>query len=574
MAVPSSGALRPGRVVADKATVETVPGQSVDRGLPGARAAHMPHSAPMAHVGDAAVAAADPRPARYRSWAARLAAPLAAALLVAAAPTAAAAGTKTTTTTSTTAPAPPAASVPVSGVPTPVPPIPTVTPDITAGQDPALLLQRALALSSVGASRAPLEASLAQAQQVLDAQTVTANQAAAAATAATARAGAADVQARSATASAASLQGALREAALRLYTGGASTIVPTNPGTTADSITDAAAYEDTVLSPDGILAQRKAAAKAARAAAAARASEQAAALRFSDQARAAVAAASSATAQITQQLSVLDTGTARLVSAERAAVSAQAGTALLSGSALEFTPAAALPAPLPTTSVALAWAFSELGKTYVWGGTGPDVFDCSGLTQYSWAQAGVAIPRVAADQDSWTVPVPLSQLLPGDLVFYGTIDIHHVGMYIGDGLMINAPHTGDVVRVSPIWWSDLAGFGRVHAAGVPVPTRQLPAVTHPAPPVVVPTAGAVPSQTAPPPGYIAPPGATAPIATTTTVPGASTSVPAPSTSLPSGSTTTAPGGSVDSGTTTTSSTSTSLPATSSTTAPLGGLLGG
>lgn len=553
--------------------METAPGQSVDRGLPGAGPSRMPHSAPMAHVGDTAVAAGGTRPARSRSWVAAFAAPLAAALLVAAAPGAAAAGTKATTTT--TLPAPPAASVPVSGVPTPVPPIPAVAPDITAGQDPSLLLQRALALSSMGASRAPLEATLAQAQQVLDAQTVTANQAAAAATAATARAGAADDQARSATASAASLQGALREAALRLYTGGASTLVPTNPGRTADSITDAAAYEDTVLSPDGILAQRKAAAKAARAAAAARASEQAAALRFSDQAKAAVAAASSATAQITQQLSVLDTTTATLVSAERAAVSAQAGTALVSGSALEFTPAAALPAPLSTTSVALAWAFSELGKTYVWGGTGPDVFDCSGLTQYSWAQAGVAIPRVAADQDGWTVPVPLSQLLPGDLVFYGTTDIHHVGMYIGDGLMINAPHTGDVVRVSPIWWSDLAGFGRVHAAGVPVPTRQLPAVTHPAPPVVVPTAGAVPSQTAPPPGYIAPPGATAPIATTTTLPGSATTAPGPSTSLPSGSTTTVPGGTVDSGTTTTTPpTSTSVPTTSSTTTPLSGLLGG
>ena len=86
------------------------------------------------------------------------------------------------------------------------------------------------------------------------------------------------------------------------------------------------------------------------------------------------------------------------------------------------------------------------------------------MTQYVWRQAGVTIPRVAAAQYAWTIPVPLSQLLPGDLVFYGTTDIHHVGIYIGDGLMINAPHTGTVVQVSSIWWSDLAGFGRVHAA--------------------------------------------------------------------------------------------------------------
>ncbi len=129
---------------------------------------------------------------------------------------------------------------------------------------------------------------------------------------------------------------------------------------------------------------------------------------------------------------------------------------------------------MSTTSVALAWAFSELGKPYVWAATGPNSFDCSGLTQFVWRKAGVAIPRVAADQYSWTVPVPLSQLLPGDLVFFGTTDIHHVGIYIGDGLMINAPHTGDVVRVSSIWWSDLAGFGRVHASGVPVPQHMPP----------------------------------------------------------------------------------------------------
>ena len=97
----------------------------------------------------------------------------------------------------------------------------------------------------------------------------------------------------------------------------------------------------------------------------------------------------------------------------------------------------------------------------MWGGTGPDVFDCSGLMQWSWAQVGVHIPRVAADQQTWATPVPISQVQPGDLVFFGN-PAHHVGMYIGNGQMVNAPHTGANVEVASIWWNELAGFGRVH----------------------------------------------------------------------------------------------------------------
>ena len=187
----------------------------------------------------------------------------------------------------------------------------------------------------------------------------------------------------------------------------------------------------------------------------------------------------------------------------------------------------------------------------MWGATGPNSFDCSGLTQFVWGKAGVSIPRVAADQDAWTIPVPLSQLLPGDLVFFGKTDIHHVGIYIGDGLMINAPHTGDVVRVSSIWWSDLAGFGRVHAAGVPVPSHQVPTIGDPATAVVVAKAGPVPSQTKPPAGWKPKPGSSTPFkvypgpkkAATTT----STTKAAPSTTS-----TTAPPGT----TTSTASTST------------------
>jgi peptidoglycan DL-endopeptidase CwlO len=199
---------------------------------------------------------------------------------------------------------------------------------------------------------------------------------------------------------------------------------------------------------------------------------------------------------------------------------------------LQFTPAKPLPAPVATTPTALTWAFSELGKPYVWGGTGPNSFDCSGLTQFVWRQAGVSIPRVAADQDSWAIPVPLSELLPGDLVFYGRTDIHHVGIYIGAGLMINAPHTGDVVRVSSIWWSDLAGFGRVHAAGTPVPMHPAPTIDKPVVPSVIPTAGPVPSQTQPPPGWKPKPGSTTPIDLGPGSSGGETTTTVPATTLP------------------------------------------
>nr|MDQ6945663.1 NlpC/P60 family protein [Actinomycetota bacterium] len=103
-------------------------------------------------------------------------------------------------------------------------------------------------------------------------------------------------------------------------------------------------------------------------------------------------------------------------------------------------------------------------------------------------------------------------------------DIGHMGMYIGGGLMINAPHTGDVVRVSPIWWADLVGFGRVHAPGTPVPTHDPVGVTVPA---VVATLGPVPSQPGPPPGA-APVTEPAPPST----PGPTSTTPAPSANPP------------------------------------------
>ncbi len=101
----------------------------------------------------------------------------------------------------------------------------------------------------------------------------------------------------------------------------------------------------------------------------------------------------------------------------------------------------------------LAFARARLGDPYVWGAAGPNTWDCSGLTMMAWRQAGVNLGHYTGTQWAQSKPVPLRQALPGDLVFYGTstADIFHVGLYIGDGKMIHAPRTGDVVKVSSIF---------------------------------------------------------------------------------------------------------------------------
>ncbi|NYI07037.1 C40 family peptidase [Allostreptomyces psammosilenae] len=100
-------------------------------------------------------------------------------------------------------------------------------------------------------------------------------------------------------------------------------------------------------------------------------------------------------------------------------------------------------------AAAVAAAQSALGLPYVWGAEGPSSFDCSGLTSWAWARAGVTIPRTSQGQLGAGTPVSLSEALPGDLViFYG--DASHVGMYVGGGVMIHAPYTGAVVRYESV----------------------------------------------------------------------------------------------------------------------------
>jgi peptidoglycan DL-endopeptidase CwlO len=102
-------------------------------------------------------------------------------------------------------------------------------------------------------------------------------------------------------------------------------------------------------------------------------------------------------------------------------------------------------------SAVVAIAQRYLGVPYVWGGASPSGFDCSGLTMYCYAQIGIALSHGATDQQRASHPVPLSSLQPGDLVFFGSASYsHHVGIYVGGGSMIDAPHTGAVVRYDSI----------------------------------------------------------------------------------------------------------------------------
>lgn len=106
----------------------------------------------------------------------------------------------------------------------------------------------------------------------------------------------------------------------------------------------------------------------------------------------------------------------------------------------------------------MAYARAQLGKAYQWGGAGPDSFDCSGLTMRAWEAGGVSLAHYAAAQYANTAHVAIANLQPGDLVFFGS-DLHHVGLYVGGGQMIDAPSTGSFVRTDSIYWPDLQPYG-------------------------------------------------------------------------------------------------------------------
>ncbi len=108
---------------------------------------------------------------------------------------------------------------------------------------------------------------------------------------------------------------------------------------------------------------------------------------------------------------------------------------------------------------AVKTAYAQLGDPYAWGGAGPDAFDCSGLTMYSWGAAGVSLPHSSAAQYSAVRHVSLSELQPGDLVFYYS-PISHVAIYIGGGQVIDAPYPGLSVHITGLHSMPITGAGR------------------------------------------------------------------------------------------------------------------
>jgi len=118
--------------------------------------------------------------------------------------------------------------------------------------------------------------------------------------------------------------------------------------------------------------------------------------------------------------------------------------------------------PLATTvgTVALRAALSRRGDPYIWGAAGPDAFDCSGLVVWAFAQEGITLPHYTGYLWNSGMHVSRDNLEPGDLVFFFA-DLSHVGMYIGNGLMVAAPSTGQTVQVQAVFWNAYVGAVRI-----------------------------------------------------------------------------------------------------------------
>ena len=148
---------------------------------------------------------------------------------------------------------------------------------------------------------------------------------------------------------------------------------------------------------------------------------------------------------------------ARLTAQQRAALRRQAARSAASTTTGTYTG--------PTTTEAdkaVAFAYAQLGKPYVWGATGPASYDCSGLVQAAWASAGVVIPRTTYEQWAALPHVPMSAIQPGDLIFFDQIG--HVAIYVGNNMIIDAPQPGEFVEKvslsSPWYATTLVGAAR------------------------------------------------------------------------------------------------------------------
>jgi peptidoglycan DL-endopeptidase CwlO len=164
-----------------------------------------------------------------------------------------------------------------------------------------------------------------------------------------------------------------------------------------------------------------------------------------------------------------DAAERRAAAAAAAALQARERATAAATQTVSQAPQTSTPPPAPVSgsggaSTAVQWAYNEIGKPYVWGAAGPDSFDCSGLTQYVWAKAGVYLGHYTGAQWNEGTHVSRDELEPGDLVFFVGSDGSesapgHVGIYIGGNQMIDAPYTGVDVRIDPLQ-SDYVGAVR------------------------------------------------------------------------------------------------------------------
>ncbi|MDA8063103.1 MAG: NlpC/P60 family protein [Actinomycetota bacterium] len=179
---------------------------------------------------------------------------------------------------------------------------------------------------------------------------------------------------------------------------------------------------------------------AAEAAAQRAAAERAAQARLR-QLRAAAAAAAAAAASATRA-----TDAPVVTTSGSSGVSDPGGGTGSSAPGAGFTP----PPSSSAAAVAVAAAESRVGDPYVWGASGPNSFDCSGLVMWAYEQAGIQLPHFSGAQYADTVHIPMSDLQPGDLVFFSNPDIH-VAMYVGNGMIVQAPYTGAYVEIVPMF---------------------------------------------------------------------------------------------------------------------------
>jgi len=182
-------------------------------------------------------------------------------------------------------------------------------------------------------------------------------------------------------------------------------------------------------------------------------------------AAAAQSAAMATTADERQSLQSVNGSIQSMVEAQqRAAVLASraAARARLAVRTVAFTPSAMPPPPPGNFSGAIAAAETQIGVPYVWGGASPGRgFDCSGLVMWAFAQIGISFPHSAEGQYQDTTHIPLSDLAPGDLVFWGSRSyVDHVAIYVGGGNILQAPETGERVQIVPMWSNGLVGAGR------------------------------------------------------------------------------------------------------------------